>query len=126
MLAAPDCRVDCRDQSGGATPLLLAARAAREDCARLLVEQGADLDLRCGKVTPREVLAERIPGLNVTRIVVSGVILILIFITIIIVIFINITKIIIFNIIIITAIITIIIIIIIIITITIILIIIIV
>ena len=65
-----DARVDCRDQTGGRTPLLLAARARQEAAVRVLVENGADPDLACGKVTPREVLRQELPRLNIDKIVV--------------------------------------------------------
>ena len=70
LLEQGDARVDCRDQTGGRTPLLLAARARQEAAVRLLVENGADPDLACGKVTPREVLRQELPRLNIEKITV--------------------------------------------------------
>ena len=70
LLEQGDARVDCRDQTGGRTPLLLAARARQEAAVRVLVENGADPDLACGKVTPREVLRQELPRLNIEKITV--------------------------------------------------------
>jgi ankyrin repeat protein len=41
--------VDARDSYGGQTPLYLAAKNKKEECVRLLLEKGADLNIRCGK-----------------------------------------------------------------------------
>ena len=41
--------VDARDSFGGQTPLYLAAKNKKEECVRLLLEKGADLNIRCGK-----------------------------------------------------------------------------
>ena len=62
--------MDARDQVGGRTALLLAARAAQEQCVRSLIESGADPDLRVGSTTPRTVLKEKLPGLWLGGIVV--------------------------------------------------------
>ena len=48
----------------------MAARARQEAAVRLLVENGADPDLACGKVTPREVLRLELPRLNIEKITV--------------------------------------------------------
>ena len=70
LLEQSGARVDWRDQTGGRTPLLLAARARQEAAVRMLIENGADPDLACGKVTPREVLRQEMPRLNIERITV--------------------------------------------------------
>jgi hypothetical protein len=57
--------VDARDGAGDRTPLLLAARGSHREASRLLLAAGADPDLRCGGVTPREVLRDKLPGLAV-------------------------------------------------------------
>ena len=62
--------MDSKDQTGGRTPLLLAGRARQEAAVRMLIENGADPDLACGKVTPREVLRQELPRLNIERIAV--------------------------------------------------------
>ena len=48
----------------------MAARARQEAAVRVLVENGADPDLACGKVTPREVLRQELPRLNIEKITV--------------------------------------------------------
>lgn len=70
LLEHPGAPVDARDNSGGRTPLLVAARARQEAAARILLEYGAQTSLRCGKATVGEVLGEMLPGLRVDRVVV--------------------------------------------------------
>ena len=41
--------VDARDSYGAQTPLYLAAKGKHEECVKLLLAKGADLNIRCGK-----------------------------------------------------------------------------
>ena len=56
--------VDVKDAKGVETPLMLAIKAKHEDAVRLLIENGACLDLRVGKQTLREHLKDAFPNLN--------------------------------------------------------------
>jgi|FrelakmetLWP11LW_1041352.scaffolds.fasta_scaffold115735_1 ankyrin repeat protein len=51
--------VDARDAFGGQTPLYLAAKEKKEECVKLLIGKGADLNVRCGKdnLTVRQVIS---------------------------------------------------------------------
>jgi len=68
LLAQADAQVDARDSSGGRTPLLLAARAKHLECVRKLLEYGAKPDIKCGKVTPREVIRELFPYFEINKV----------------------------------------------------------
>ncbi|XP_023344392.1 transient receptor potential cation channel protein painless [Eurytemora carolleeae] len=68
LLEHPDIQIDPRDGSGGRTPLFLAARGKHVECVRKLVEQGASLDIKCGRTTPRTVIQENLPYLDLSKI----------------------------------------------------------
>ena len=64
LLDQPDADVDVKDMSGGRTPLFLAATNKHAECVRMLIENGANLDVKCGRMTPREAIKEHLKYFN--------------------------------------------------------------
>ena len=60
LLAQPEADLDAKDKTGGRTPLYLAALNKQAECVRLLVENGASLDVRCGRSTPRQAITDNL------------------------------------------------------------------
>ena len=68
LLDQQDADIDVKDMSGGKTPLYLAAINKHAECVRMLVENGANLDIKCGKMTPREAIRENLRYFNLDTI----------------------------------------------------------
>ena len=64
LLGTEEVQVDLRDIGAVQTPLALAVEAGQQASVRLLLEQGADPDLKCGRKTVREYMRESMPGLD--------------------------------------------------------------
>eukprot|EP00092_Neocalanus_flemingeri_P011811 GFUD01012735.1.p1 GENE.GFUD01012735.1~~GFUD01012735.1.p1 ORF type:complete len:1017 (-),score=227.49 GFUD01012735.1:262-3312(-) len=68
LLDFEEIDVDIKDIKGVQTPILLAIKAKHEDAVKLLIENGAGLDLKAGRLTIREYLKETFPNLDTTKI----------------------------------------------------------
>lgn len=68
LVGREEVEVDVRDVRAVQTPLALAALEGREGTVRLLLSHGADPDLRCGRRTVREYLAESLPHLDLAAV----------------------------------------------------------
>ena len=68
LLAQPEADLDAKDKAGGRTPLYLAAINKQAECVRLLVENGASLEVRCGRSTPREAIADNLKYFDLDQI----------------------------------------------------------
>jgi len=68
LLDHDEIDVDAKDIKGSGTPLLLAVKAKHQDAAKLLVENGASLDLKAGPKSLKEHMKEAFPGLEPTTI----------------------------------------------------------
>ena len=61
LLARDDVNVDIRDHSSVQTPLFVAVEAKNEPGARILIQNGASIDVKCGRKTIREYIPEFLP-----------------------------------------------------------------
>ena len=68
LLAQPEADLEAKDKAGGRTPLYLAAVNKQAECVRLLVENGASLDVRCGRFTPREAITDNLKYFDLGKI----------------------------------------------------------
>ena len=64
LLEREEVSVDLRDIRAVQTPLALAVQHGDQAAARLLLAHGADPDLKCGRKTVREYMAEEMAGLE--------------------------------------------------------------
>ena len=64
LLDCEEADVDARDTAGVSTPLLLAIKNKHQEVAVSLVQHGASLDTRAGRLTLREHFKETFPGLS--------------------------------------------------------------
>jgi len=68
LLDFEEIDVDAKDIKGDLTPLLLAIKAKNEEASKLLIENGACLDLKAGRQTLRGFLSQTFPHLDPTKI----------------------------------------------------------
>jgi len=68
LLDFEEIDVDSKDIKGVQTPILLAIKSKNEEAVKLLIENGACLDLKAGRLTIREYLKESFPNLDPTKI----------------------------------------------------------
>ena len=61
LLSREDVSVDMLDNSSNVTPLFLAMEAKNEPAVKALIQNGANVDIKCGKKTIREYLPEYLP-----------------------------------------------------------------
>ena len=64
LLEFEEIDVDIKDNRGVLTPLMLAVKNRHQRVAVTLIENGASLDFKSGRLTVREHLKEAFPGLN--------------------------------------------------------------
>jgi len=64
LLDFEEVDVDAKDIKGDLTPLLLAIKARNEEACKLLIENGACLDLKAGRQTLRGFLSQTFPHLD--------------------------------------------------------------
>jgi len=60
--------VDAKDLAGGRTPLFLAAKKKHAECVKMLIEAGANPDIKCARSSPREAIRENLPYFNIESI----------------------------------------------------------
>eukprot|EP00090_Calanus_glacialis_P040329 TRINITY_DN7028_c0_g1_i6.p1 TRINITY_DN7028_c0_g1~~TRINITY_DN7028_c0_g1_i6.p1 ORF type:complete len:1012 (-),score=240.18 TRINITY_DN7028_c0_g1_i6:85-3120(-) len=68
LLDFEEIDVDAKDIKGDLTPLLLAIKAKSEEACKLLIENGACLDLKAGRQTLRGFLTQTFPDLDPSKI----------------------------------------------------------
>eukprot|EP00090_Calanus_glacialis_P031314 TRINITY_DN5156_c0_g1_i2.p1 TRINITY_DN5156_c0_g1~~TRINITY_DN5156_c0_g1_i2.p1 ORF type:complete len:1017 (+),score=254.13 TRINITY_DN5156_c0_g1_i2:291-3341(+) len=68
LLDFEEIDVDSKDIKGVQTPILFAIKSKNEEAVKLLIENGACLDLKAGRLTIREYLKENFPHLDPTKI----------------------------------------------------------
>jgi len=68
LLEFDETDVDVKDSRGVQTPLLLAIKAKNEKAAHMLIENGAALDIKAGRLTVREYFKEIFPTSDPNRI----------------------------------------------------------
>merc|ERR1712123_318310 len=68
LLDFEEIDVDAKDIKGDLTPLLLAIKSKNEEASKLLIENGACLDLKAGRQTLRGFLSQTFPHLDPTKI----------------------------------------------------------
>jgi len=68
LLEYEDIDVDIKDVKGVQTPILLAIKAKKEEAVKILIENGACIDLKAGRLTIREYIKESFPNLDPTKI----------------------------------------------------------
>jgi len=68
LLEFEEIDVDSKDIKGVQTPILLAIKAKNEEAVKLLIENGACLDVKAGRLTIRQYLKESFPELDPSQI----------------------------------------------------------
>jgi len=68
LLEFDEIDVDVKDSRGVQTPLFLAIKAKNEKAAQMLIENGASLDLKAGRMTLREYIKEAFPHVDPSKI----------------------------------------------------------
>ena len=63
--------VDAKDLKGDTTPLLLAIKEKHEEAAKLLIQNGASLNLKVGRSTLKEQFSKNFPDIDPAHIVVK-------------------------------------------------------
>ena len=64
LLEFDEVDVDAKDLQGNTTPLLLAIKNKHEVAAKALIENGADLDLKAGRMTLRQFFTQNFPDVD--------------------------------------------------------------
>merc|ERR1711892_184754 len=68
LLELDETDVDVKDARGVQTPLFIAVKAKNEKAAQMLIENGASLDIKAGRLTVREYFKEAFPHSDPNRI----------------------------------------------------------
>ena len=68
LLDRPDIEVNLKDKKGNQTPLYIAAKKGHEICVKMLLESGANPDLKCFGRSIREIIGENLPAINLDSI----------------------------------------------------------
>ena len=64
LLAFEEIDVDVKDVAGDTTPLLLAVKEKQLEAARILIENGASLDIKAGRLTLRDFFVKNFPDVD--------------------------------------------------------------
>ena len=71
LLDCDEVDVDAKDLKGDTTPLLLAIKEKHEEAAKLLIQNGASLNLKVGRSTLKEQFSKNFPDIDPAHIVVK-------------------------------------------------------
>merc|ERR1711952_293539 len=71
LLDCDEVDVDAKDLKGDTTPLLLAIKERHEEAAKLLIQNGASLNLKVGRSTLKEQFSKNFPDIDPAHIVVK-------------------------------------------------------